>query len=213
MTIVGNGRLAADRAVLGTVRPHPDGRPDARDERARGDGGHPRARTHGRRARADRRADGARDGRRSRTVPGGGHGRLRVEAAAVRRTVLRDRRGRDATSRRSTRARHAESSRDTLDRDVLLAGFGGRADLLKHVVDVFLEDAPAILARLKEALRTGNGASAAAAAHALKGSVGLFSQGQAYEEARRLEQLGRSGELTGDEAAVPRSSRRASRGS
>ena len=41
---------------------------------------------------------------------------------------------------------------DNVDRDALLAGFGGRADLLKHVVEVFLEDAPAMLARLKEAL-------------------------------------------------------------
>jgi hypothetical protein len=58
-----------------------------------------------------------------------------------------------------------------------------------------------MMARLKAALRTGNAVEAAAAAHALKGSVGLFSQGQAYDEARRLEQLGRNGELTGGEAA------------
>ena len=89
---------------------------------------------------------------------------------------------------------------DTVDRDVLLAGFGGRADLLKHVVDVFLEDAPAILARINHALRAGNGTEVASAAHALKGSVGLFSQGEAYEGARRLEQLGRSGELADGEA-------------
>jgi PAS domain S-box-containing protein len=89
---------------------------------------------------------------------------------------------------------------DVLDRDSLLAGFGGRTDLLKQVVDVFLEDAPEMMARIKEALKTGNGAEVAAASHALKGSVGLFSQGQAYEEARHLEQLGRSGDLTGSEA-------------
>ncbi len=64
---------------------------------------------------------------------------------------------------------------------MLLAGFGGRADLLKHVVEVFLEDAPAILARIKEALHAGNGTEVAAAAHSLKGSVGLFSQGEAFE--------------------------------
>jgi HPt (histidine-containing phosphotransfer) domain-containing protein len=84
---------------------------------------------------------------------------------------------------------------DALDRDVLLAGFGGRADLLQQVVAVFLEDAPAILARIREALKTGNSAEVAAAAHALKGSVGLFSQKEAYEAARRLEQMARNGEL------------------
>jgi PAS domain S-box-containing protein len=84
---------------------------------------------------------------------------------------------------------------DALDRDVLLAGFGGRADLLRQVVGVFLEDAPAMLSRIREALKTGNSADVAAAAHALKGSVGLFSQKEAYDGARRLEQLARKGEL------------------
>ena len=52
----------------------------------------------------------------------------------------------------------------------------------------------------KDAIEAGNGAEVAAAAHALKGSVGLFSQGQAYEGARRLEQVGRSGDLSEAEA-------------
>jgi PAS domain S-box-containing protein len=82
-----------------------------------------------------------------------------------------------------------------VDADALLANFGGRADLLKQVIGVFLEDAPALLSRIADELRAGNGAGVAAAAHALKGSVGLFSEGPAYENARRLEQLGRSEEL------------------
>ena len=85
---------------------------------------------------------------------------------------------------------------DKVDRDVLLEGFGGRADLLKHVVEVFLEDAPATLARLKQAIQAGNGTEVAAIAHSLKGSVGLFSQGQAFEGIRRLEQVGKSGDLS-----------------
>jgi HPt (histidine-containing phosphotransfer) domain-containing protein len=35
------------------------------------------------------------------------------------------------------------------------------------------------------------------AAHALKGSVGLFSKGDAYEAAQALEQAARSGDLSG----------------
>ena len=95
--------------------------------------------------------------------------------------------------------RRTPTAGDTVDRDALLAGFGGRTDLLKHVVEVFLEDAPSILARLKEAMQTNNAVEVTAAAHALKGSVGLFSQGNAYECARRLEQSGRGGDLTGGE--------------
>jgi signal transduction histidine kinase/DNA-binding response OmpR family regulator len=89
-------------------------------------------------------------------------------------------------------APHAASA---MDADALLKNFGGRADLLKQVIGVFLEDTPTILSRITDALRAGNGAEVAAAAHALKGSVGLFSEGPAYENARRLEHLGRGGEL------------------
>jgi len=85
---------------------------------------------------------------------------------------------------------------DKVDRDALIEGFGGRADLLKHVVEVFLEDGPATLARVKSAIEAGNGAEVASDAHSLKGSVGLFSQGQAFEGARRLEQAGKSGDLS-----------------
>ncbi len=85
---------------------------------------------------------------------------------------------------------------DKVDREALLEGFGGRADLLKHVVEVFLEDGPATLARLKSAIEAGNGTDVAALAHSLKGSVGLFSQGQAFNGARRLEQVGKSGDLS-----------------
>jgi PAS domain S-box-containing protein len=94
----------------------------------------------------------------------------------------------------------APAARDTVDRDALLEGFGGRADLLKHVVEVFLEDAPATLARAKEAIAAGNAAEVASAAHSLKGSVGLFSQGQAFDGARRLEQAGKSGDLSAADA-------------
>jgi two-component system, sensor histidine kinase and response regulator len=90
----------------------------------------------------------------------------------------------------------------SVDRGSLLTAFGGRMDLLKHVVDVFLEDTPSILTRLEQALQNTNAADVTSAAHALKGSVGLFSQGEAYECARRLEQLGRSGDLTDGESVL-----------
>ena len=96
----------------------------------------------------------------------------------------------------------AAAATDSIDRDSLLAAFGGRMDLVKDVVGVFLEDAPSILTRLKEALQNNNAADVTAAAHALKGSVGLFTQGDAYDSARRLEQLGRTGDLTNGESVL-----------
>jgi PAS domain S-box-containing protein len=89
----------------------------------------------------------------------------------------------------------------TVDVAALLAGFGGRSRLVQEVVDVFLEDAPVMLTRLRDAARDSNAVELAAAAHAIKGAAGLFSQGHAYESARRLELQARAGDLTTVDAA------------
>jgi CheY-like chemotaxis protein len=78
----------------------------------------------------------------------------------------------------------------------LVASFGGKASLVEDVVNVFLTDAPATLERLRCAVRSGDASGVAAAAHAIKGAAGLFSQGEAFECARRLERLARAGDLT-----------------
>ena len=59
---------------------------------------------------------------------------------------------------------------------------------------MFLADAPLMLTRLRNAAQTGTATELAAAAHALKGSAGLFSQGEAYERAQALEIQARSGD-------------------
>src|SRR6185295_16405865 len=82
----------------------------------------------------------------------------------------------------------------SIDLKTLLAGFGGSGDLVKEVIDVFLTDAPVMLERLKRAAHAGDVTELGAAAHAIKGSAGLFSQGDAYEKARTLEQRARSGD-------------------
>ena len=84
----------------------------------------------------------------------------------------------------------------SVDRSALLAGFGGRGDLVKQVIDVFLTDAPVMLGRLNEAVRASNAVEVAAAAHAIGGSAGLFSQGEVYADARALEQRAGSGDLS-----------------
>jgi PAS domain S-box-containing protein len=92
----------------------------------------------------------------------------------------------------------AESPADTPSRSVdvsaLITGFGGRADLVTDVIDVFLTDAPAMLTRMRRAADIGDVGELAAAAHALKGSAGLFTQGEPYERARALELRARSGD-------------------
>jgi PAS domain S-box-containing protein len=90
----------------------------------------------------------------------------------------------------------------TIELSALLENFGGRADLVGDVIDVFLVDAPVMLTRLERAARSGNAAEVAAAAHAIKGSAGLFSQGDAYTSARALELRARGGDVTASDDAA-----------
>ena len=81
-----------------------------------------------------------------------------------------------------------------VDRQALLAAFGGRATLLADSIAVFLTDLPSMMARIRAAADTGDLPELSAAAHALKGSAGLFSQRDAFEDARRVEHLARDGD-------------------
>jgi CheY-like chemotaxis protein len=81
-----------------------------------------------------------------------------------------------------------------VDRTALLAAFGGQAALLADAVGVFLADLPVMLDRLRSAVRADDAREVAAAAHAIKGAAGLFSQGEAVQSARRLEVAASAGE-------------------
>jgi PAS domain S-box-containing protein len=91
-------------------------------------------------------------------------------------------------SARSEIAEHAST---------LLAGFGGNRTLLAEVIDVFLADSPALLIAVRQATNTRAREPLAHAAHALKGSIGLFIQRGAYQHAQGLEKAAKSGDLAG----------------
>ena len=94
----------------------------------------------------------------------------------------------------------SERASSTIDENALLADFGQNRTLLAEVISVFLSDVPEHLAALRSAVATRRADSLAAAAHSLKGSVGLFSKARAYEIARALEHAARGGDLTGVDA-------------
>jgi two-component system sensor histidine kinase/response regulator len=81
-----------------------------------------------------------------------------------------------------------------VDRAALLTAFGGQATLLADAAGVFLTDAPQMLGRLRAAAEAGDLNEIAAAAHALKGAAGLFSEGDAFTSARALEVKASAGE-------------------
>jgi PAS domain S-box-containing protein len=88
-----------------------------------------------------------------------------------------------------------EQGRSSIDGPSLVADFGHKPTVLAEVIRVFLSDAPGQAAALRAAIERADAGAIAAAAHALKGSVGLFSKGAAYEAARALEQAARAGDL------------------
>ena len=101
-----------------------------------------------------------------------------------------------------TELRHRTPAPDSalepaLDGSVLLAGFGGNRKLLGEVIDVFLADSPELMAALQRAADGRDAKALASSAHALKGSIGLFAQKEAYQTARRLERTATSGDLAG----------------
>ena len=84
-----------------------------------------------------------------------------------------------------------------LDGPALLAGFGGNRKLLGEVIDVFLSDSPNLMAAIRRAAKRRDAKALASSAHALKGSIGLFVQQDAYQTARLLERAATGGDLTG----------------
>ena len=74
-----------------------------------------------------------------------------------------------------------------LDRSLALSRVGGDVELLQEIAQLFLEDAPNMLAAIDLALRSGDAHALERAAHSLKGSVSNFGAQCAYEAAFSLE--------------------------
>ena len=77
----------------------------------------------------------------------------------------------------------------------ILAGVGGKRDLLAEVIDVFLVDAPLRLADARAALEKSDAAGIAGQAHTLKSMIGLFTMAEPFAAARELEAVAKRGDL------------------
>jgi CheY-like chemotaxis protein len=90
----------------------------------------------------------------------------------------------------------AATTRDAFDAETLIANFGGSRQLVAEVIDVFLTDSDAMTAAIRHAIESRDHGVAGSAAHALKGSIGLFSRGRSFELARQIELSARAGDLS-----------------
>jgi HPt (histidine-containing phosphotransfer) domain-containing protein len=71
----------------------------------------------------------------------------------------------------------------------------GDLDLLKEMVDLFLEEVPNMVAAIEQALIAGDPSALQHAAHTLKGSVSNFAAPAATEASFVLEKIGRQHNL------------------
>ena len=72
----------------------------------------------------------------------------------------------------------------------------GEPDVLKEVLQLFLEDVPARISRLREAWQGGDAVAVQRAAHSLKGSAGNVGAMQLLAVCSKLDEQGRSGDLS-----------------
>lgn len=83
-----------------------------------------------------------------------------------------------------------------LDHALALERVGGDEGLLREIAVLFLDEYPAMMAKIRAALDSGSAVDLERAAHSLKGSVGNFGAQAAFQAALRLEAIGRSRDLT-----------------
>jgi signal transduction histidine kinase/CheY-like chemotaxis protein/HPt (histidine-containing phosphotransfer) domain-containing protein len=83
----------------------------------------------------------------------------------------------------------------------VLARVGGDLELLAEISRLFVDDAPRHLEKIREALDARDGESLRRAAHGLKGAAANFDAEGVVAAARTLEEIGRSGEFDGHDAA------------
>lgn len=89
-----------------------------------------------------------------------------------------------------------------LDEALALTRVGGDADLLREVVELFLDDCPQALERIRSAVASKDASALEHDAHSLKGSVSTFGAQRAFEAALALEKQGRAKDLTGVETGL-----------
>jgi signal transduction histidine kinase/CheY-like chemotaxis protein len=92
----------------------------------------------------------------------------------------------------------------SLDRESLLNRLGGDEELLQDVLRIFLEDAPAQISALEQAILARDAERIRVAAHALKGAAGNLSAPALFDATRAMEQFGASGDVQAAEAARER---------
>ena len=92
--------------------------------------------------------------------------------------------------------------RPAFDRRAALEGLGGDEGLLDEILGLFLEDSPRLLDEVRAAAEAGDPATLGRLAHTLAGASGHFEAPEVVASARKLESIGKSGDLAGVDDAI-----------
>ena len=95
----------------------------------------------------------------------------------------------------------AAGSDAVLDPALALERVDGDRELLGEIIDLFFQDVGSLVQDLEQAVGAKDAEAIMRTAHRLKGSVATFAAKPATEAALRLETMGRSGDVSGVEAA------------
>jgi HPt (histidine-containing phosphotransfer) domain-containing protein len=96
----------------------------------------------------------------------------------------------------------ADASGELLSHQVLLERVAGDTQLLGELVRLFQSEHSQWLNDVRLAVQSNDAPRIAATAHTLKGAVGNFSLGPAYQLSLRLEGMGKQRNLAGAPAAL-----------
>jgi two-component system, sensor histidine kinase and response regulator len=91
-----------------------------------------------------------------------------------------------------------------VDRKAVCDQVGGDVQLLRDIIEIFLQDCPQNVALIREAISRRDADALENAAHSLKGSVANFAVPAAYQAAFRLETLGRNRDFNQAQEALDR---------
>lgn len=133
-------------------------------------------------------------------TPDGGAHEQESRRAEEQRT-MRD----TATERREAQESEQIRNGDVLDPaalDTLLEVIGGEHDLLVELIDSFLEEAPPLLAGMRQALAQEDAIELRRTAHTIKSSATDFGAARLAELCQELEDMGKTGTLAGAAALV-----------
>ncbi|MAT68559.1 MAG: hybrid sensor histidine kinase/response regulator [Planctomycetaceae bacterium] len=89
----------------------------------------------------------------------------------------------------------ATSAEPVWDAEQALENVGGSEDLLAEMVELFAEECPKQMADIEAAYATGDADQVMRAAHTLKSSAALLGAGPAASAAKKIEYMGRQGQL------------------